>query len=141
MNLGAGRVVMQDLVSLVGHRRRKHQSRPRGRMPAGKGGGTLHLMGLIGSGGVHAIDISSRCSIWQKNHRRIALHAFLDGRKSALGYMRELLEYIRKMGRGEVATSPDATTRWIAIAMGSHPAAYRRSCREGARRRTPRDDS
>ncbi len=109
LNLGAGRVVMQDLVristaisdgsfytngALVGACRQVK-----------KNGGTLHLMGLIGSGGVHAID-THLCAMIDLTKRerleRVAIHAFLDGRdtlpKSALGYMEQLLDYIRKVG-------------------------------------------
>src|SRR5205814_4202351 len=109
LNLGAGRVVMQDLVrissaisdgsfytnpALVGACRQVK----------GKGG-TLHLMGLFGAGGVHAIDTHLFALLdLAKRERveRLVIHAFLDGRdtlpKSALGYMQELLEYIRKIG-------------------------------------------
>jgi 2,3-bisphosphoglycerate-independent phosphoglycerate mutase len=62
-------------------------------------------MGLIGAGGVHAID-SHLFALLDLAKRqgiaRLAIHAMLDGRdtlpKSALGYMQELLEYIRKTG-------------------------------------------
>jgi 2,3-bisphosphoglycerate-independent phosphoglycerate mutase len=109
LNLGAGRVVMQDLVrissaisdggfytnpALVGACRQV----------AGNGG-TLHLMGLIGSGGVHAIDthlIAMLELAKREGLTRVAIHAFLDGRdtlpKSALAFMQELLDRIRKMG-------------------------------------------
>jgi 2,3-bisphosphoglycerate-independent phosphoglycerate mutase len=109
LNLGAGRVVMQDLVrissaiadgsfytnpALIGACRQ-----------AKKKNGTLHLLGLIGSGGVHAID-SHLCALIDLARRekveRVAIHAILDGRdtlpKSALGYMQELLAYIKKTG-------------------------------------------
>jgi len=109
LNLGAGRVVMQDLVrissaiadgsfytnpALLGACRQ-----------AKSNGGTLHLLGLIGSGGVHAID-THLCALLDLAKRErvdnVAIHAFLDGRdtlpKSALGYMQELLEYIKKIG-------------------------------------------
>ena len=109
LNLGAGRVVMQDLVrissaiadgsfytnpALLGACRHAKDN-----------GGTLHLMGLIGAGGVHAID-QHLCALLDLAKRqrvqRVAIHAFLDGRdtmpKSALGYMQKLLEYIRKIG-------------------------------------------
>jgi 2,3-bisphosphoglycerate-independent phosphoglycerate mutase len=109
LNLGAGRVVMQDLVrissaiadgsfytnpALIGACRQAKSK-----------GGTLHLIGLIGSGGVHAID-THLCALLDLAKRervdKVAIHAFLDGRdtlpKSALGYMQELLEYIRKIG-------------------------------------------
>ena len=109
LNLGAGRVVMQDLVrissaisdgsfytnpALLGACRQAKDN-----------GGTLHLMGLLGAGGVHAID-QHLCALLELAKRqrlgRVAIHAFLDGRdtmpKSALGYMQQLLEYIRKIG-------------------------------------------
>jgi 2,3-bisphosphoglycerate-independent phosphoglycerate mutase len=65
---------------------------------AKRDGGTLHLMGLIGDGGVHAqdqhlfalIDLAERLHV-----PRVAVHALLDGRdtmpRSALGYMQELV--------------------------------------------------
>lgn len=109
LNLGAGRVVMQDLVrissavadgtfytnaALVGACRQVKAN-----------GGTLHLMGLIGSGGVHAIDKHSFAMIdlaKRQGIERIAIHAILDGRdslpQSALGFMEELLDYIRMTG-------------------------------------------
>jgi 2,3-bisphosphoglycerate-independent phosphoglycerate mutase len=109
LNLGAGRVVMQDLVrissaiadgsfytnpALVGACRQVK-----------KVGGTLHLMGLIGGGGVHAIDRHSFAMLdlaKREGVERVAIHTFLDGRdtlpKSALGYMQQLLDYIRKVG-------------------------------------------
>ncbi len=109
LNLGAGRVVMQDLVrvnsaiddgsfftnsALTGACRQVKES-----------GGTLHLLGLIGDGGVHAIDthLSALLDLARRQAvERVAIHAFLDGRdtlpKSALAYMQHLLEYIRNTG-------------------------------------------
>ena len=109
LNLGAGRVVMQDLVrissaiadgsfytnpTLTGACRQVKAN-----------GGTLHLLGLVGSGGVHAID-THLCALLDLARRegvqKVAIHAILDGRdtlpKSALGFMQELLDYIRKTG-------------------------------------------
>src|SRR6476661_6969286 len=87
LNLGAGRVVMQDLVristaitdgtfytnpALVGACDQVKNN-----------GGTLHLMGLIGAGGVHAIDSHLFALIDLAKKRgveRVAIHAMLDGR-------------------------------------------------------------
>src|SRR5690348_2341147 len=87
LNLGAGRVVMQDLVrisqsikhrsffdnpALVGAARRARDA-----------GGTLHLMGLIGGGGVHAIDehLFALLDLAERERvPRVAIHALLDGR-------------------------------------------------------------
>ena len=61
-----------------------------------RAGGTLHLAGLIGGGGVHAMD-RHLFALFELAERdglpRVALHALLDGRdtlpRSALGYLRE----------------------------------------------------
>jgi 2,3-bisphosphoglycerate-independent phosphoglycerate mutase len=90
LNLGAGRVVPQDLVRI-------NQSIARGEfadLPAlvalvehvRRTGGTLHLAGLLGSGGVHAIDTHLAATIAAAARHgapAIAIHGFLDGRDSA----------------------------------------------------------
>lgn len=104
LNLGAGRVVMQDLVrisasiadgsffqnpALVGACRAAKQNN-----------GTLHILGLIGSGGVHALDQHMFAMIDLAKREglsgRVAIHAMMDGRDalptSGLGYMRDLLK-------------------------------------------------
>jgi 2,3-bisphosphoglycerate-independent phosphoglycerate mutase len=113
LNLGAGRVVPQDIVrisaaiadgtffqidALVGLCRDVKAR-----------GATLHLSGLIGKGGVHALDEHMYALIAlaeRESMPRVAIHALLDGRdtlpRSAHGYMRELLEHAR--GRAQVAT-------------------------------------
>jgi len=104
LNLGAGRVVPQDivrisqsidsgeffqsppLVQLVEHVRRQNS--------------TLHIMGLIGTGGVHALDkhLVAAVKLGRRADLPIAIHAWLDGRdtppKSALGFMEDLLESV-----------------------------------------------
>jgi 2,3-bisphosphoglycerate-independent phosphoglycerate mutase len=113
LNLGAGRVVMQDLVRIS-------QAVETGSFFVNEtftsacrqvksNGGTLHLMGLIGSGGVHAIDRHLFALIdlaEREGVARVAIHALIDGRdtmpRSGLGYMEELLAYAR--GRAQVAS-------------------------------------
>src|SRR5438309_2913882 len=60
LNMGAGRVVMQDLVRIDETiRDRSFFANPvfvNACENATRRGGTVHLMGLIGNGGVHAID-------------------------------------------------------------------------------------
>ena len=113
LNLGAGRVVVQDLVRIgEAIRDRTFFDNP-AFVAACDGakmrGATVHLVGLIGSGGVHAIDkhlfaLIDLCAA--RGVPRIAIHALLDGRDtmphSGLGYMRELLE--RANGRADVAS-------------------------------------
>jgi 2,3-bisphosphoglycerate-independent phosphoglycerate mutase len=102
MNLGAGRVVMQDLVRISQAVKTGdffHNDTFRNACAhAKRGGGTLHLMGLIGDGGVHAhqahllalVDLATREGV-----PRVAIHALLDGRdtlpKSALGFVQDLV--------------------------------------------------
>ncbi|HEX9250027.1 MAG TPA: 2,3-bisphosphoglycerate-independent phosphoglycerate mutase [Gemmatimonadaceae bacterium] len=109
LNLGAGRVVMQDLVRISSAiTDGSFFTNPALTSACGqvkKNDGTLHLMGLIGSGGVHAIDTHLYAMLElakRESLKRVAIHAFLDGRdtlpKSALGFMEELLDHIRKIG-------------------------------------------
>jgi len=129
LNLGAGRVVPQDivrisqsidsgeffrsppLVQLVEHVRRQNS--------------TLHIMGLIGTGGVHALDkhLVAAVTLARRADLPIAIHAWLDGRdtppKSALGFMENLLETVGPLGeRTAVSTvvgryyAMDRDKRW-----------------------------
>jgi len=113
LNLGAGRVVMQDLVRIG-------QSIREGRFfenpifldacdAAKRSGGTVHLVGLIGNGGVHAIDkhLFALIDLCEKQQvPRVAIHALMDGRdtmpRSGLGYMHQLIDYAK--GRANVAS-------------------------------------
>src|SRR6476469_2040595 len=60
LNLGAGRVVMQDLVRITtaidDGSFFSNAALVSACSQVKKNGGTLHLMGLVGAGGVHAID-------------------------------------------------------------------------------------
>ena len=108
LNLGAGRVVIAGPRS---HRRidprrlvLRESRRSSGRATTrSSNGGTVHLVGLIGNGGVHAIDahlfaLVDLCA--RRGVPRVAIHALLDGRdtmpRSGLGYMRELLGKVRR---------------------------------------------
>jgi 2,3-bisphosphoglycerate-independent phosphoglycerate mutase len=105
LNLGAGRVVMQDLVRIstsIEDGTFFFNPALVARCDDVKAtSGTLHLIGLIGSGGVHAIDTHLFALLdlaVREGVPRVAIHAFMDGRDtmptSGLGYMGELLGYI-----------------------------------------------
>lgn len=113
LNLGAGRVVMQDLVRIGESIRsgafyqidafRSACARVR------ETGGTLHLLGLVGDGGVHGHDDHLLALVElaaRERVPRVALHLLLDGRdtlpQSALGYVRALLA--KTAGRATVAS-------------------------------------
>ena len=120
LNLGAGRVVMQDLVRInTAIEDGSFFANPalvEACRVAKKPGATLHLIGLIGGGGVHAIDTHLFAAIGlarQEKVGRVAIHAFLDGRdtmpKSALGYLQQLLDEIKKTG------GPDSNVRIASV--------------------------
>ncbi len=113
LNLGAGRVVPQDLVRIS----QSIQSGEFYQLPAlvelcaglRQSGGTLHLVGLLGPGGVHALDRHLlACVELGIRHRvpAIAIHGFLDGRDSAptLGaeVVRTLLQDMRRIAGDKV---------------------------------------
>ena len=73
-----------------------------------RSGGTLHLLGLLGKGGVHAVDrhLFALIDLAERERvERVTVHALTDGRDtmptSGLGYMHELVYYAR--GRARVA--------------------------------------
>jgi 2,3-bisphosphoglycerate-independent phosphoglycerate mutase len=90
LNLGAGRVVPQDLVRI-------NQSIASGefrQLPplvaladrVRQNGGTVHLVGLLGQGGVHAMGdhlVAALQAFAAMDVPRIAVHGFLDGRDSS----------------------------------------------------------
>jgi 2,3-bisphosphoglycerate-independent phosphoglycerate mutase len=105
MNLGAGRVVVQDLVRIGDAiRDGSFLLSPTFRAACAHvraSGGTLHLMGLVGDGGVHGHDdhLLALVELAAKERvPRVALHFLLDGRDtlptSALGFVTALLARI-----------------------------------------------
>ena len=117
LNLGAGRVVPQDIVRIS----RAIDSGEFFRLPAltnlcravQQTGGTLHVVGLIGTGGVHALDthLVAALKLAQLYEVPVAVHAWLDGRdtapRSGLGFMEDLVEQLgtRDGGRGKGVVS------------------------------------
>lgn len=129
MNLGAGRVVVQSLLRI----RRAIESGDLFRSEplielfgeVKERGGTLHLMGLVGSGGVHASDahLLALCEMARREEMpRVRVHAFLDGRdtppQSARGFLTELVGRADGPAGCEVATvigrywAMDRDRRW-----------------------------
>lgn len=132
LNIGAGSIVYQDL--------------PRINMAIADGSfnatpaflnafahvktnnSALHLMGLVGAGGVHSnvehlYALLSLCAA--QKVERVYIHAFTDGRDSpptgGAGYIRSLMEYCQKVNTGRVASimgrfyAMDRDKRWERI--------------------------
>ena len=128
-NIGAGRVVFQDL--------------PRISLDIKEGGffrnpayadamdacmeknSALHLYGLLSDGGVHSHITHLFALLRMAKERgltRVFVHCFLDGRdvapSSGKGFVEQLQQYLRELGVGEIATvtgryyAMDRDNRW-----------------------------
>ncbi len=132
LNIGAGRIVYQDLTRIskaiddgsffenetflgaIDHVKKNNSS--------------LHLYGLLSDGGVHShIDhLFALLTLAAKEKvERVYVHAFLDGRDvapdSAIGYIQQLQDKMKELGVGQLATvqgryyAMDRDRRWERI--------------------------
>lgn len=127
-NLGAGRVVLQDLPRI-------DKAVKEGTLAQNpvlleliktlkQNGKTCHLMGLMSSGGVHSSQhhIVALAEILNKNGIRTKVHAFLDGRdtppESAADFVSEFIKDTQSMDNVDIATisgrfyAMDRDKRW-----------------------------
>jgi 2,3-bisphosphoglycerate-independent phosphoglycerate mutase len=127
-NLGAGRLVMQDLPRIDA----AIASGELARMPAlrdfigtlKRTGGTAHLLGLLSPGGVHSHQhqIAALGRIVAEAGVQVAVHAFLDGRdtppQAALSYIKTFESEVGGLARMRIATvsgryyAMDRDQRW-----------------------------
>jgi 2,3-bisphosphoglycerate-independent phosphoglycerate mutase len=132
-NLGAGRIVYQDLVRI-------HRAVEDGSFftndalllacrRAKESGGALHLLGLVSDGGVHSHVEHLHACLELARREGVAkafVHAFMDGRdtppRSGLGYLAEVEKRLAEKGYGKVATvcgrywAMDRDKRWDRVA-------------------------
>ncbi len=106
LNLGAGRIVYQELTRINKAIRDGEFFRNQTLLETFErikaGSGTLHLMGLVSDGGVHS-SMEHLYALIRMAHQhqvpRIFVHAFLDGRDtlpaSGAGYIEKLIEECR----------------------------------------------
>jgi 2,3-bisphosphoglycerate-independent phosphoglycerate mutase len=128
LNLGAGRIVNQELQRINVAIRDGSFGRNEGLLAAIRGARTagkpLHLLGLVSDGGVHShtrhlMAIVDVCV--KEGLKDVYIHAFTDGRdtdpKSGLGFVRELQAHLDKTV-GSIATisgryyAMDRDKRW-----------------------------
>lgn len=143
LNIGAGRVVYQDLTriskAIDDGSFFDNPVLQEGMKKTISGGGALHLMGLVSDGGVHSsddhyfalIDMASRQGVGQ-----LYFHAFLDGRdvgpKSALSYLEPLENKLSSRGYQPIATvsgryfAMDRDNRWERVDKAYQALVYRR---------------
>ena len=128
MNLGAGRIVYQDLPridnAIQNHELEKNPVLLNLIQKLKESKGTCHLMGLLGPGGVHAMQrhVVALARVLNENSIPVALHGFLDGRDtppdSAKGFVADLEKEISAMPFVKIATlggryyGMDRDNRW-----------------------------
>src|SRR3954468_17998548 len=116
LNLGAGRIVYQDIVridkAISDGSFYANETLIATVEAAKKSGGTLHLFGLTSPGNVHASleHAYAVCELAKRRRlSRVAWHAFLDGRDrppaSAAGYLRDVGKRLAEIGVGELASA------------------------------------
>ena len=128
LNIGAGRIVYQDLELINKAIREKtidtNPTLLKAFEYAKQNNKAVHLMGLVSEGGVHSSQahLHHLCDMAKANGlTNVFIHAFTDGRdtdpKSGLGYMRNLEEHL-KTSVGRVASvcgryyAMDRDKRW-----------------------------
>ncbi len=129
LNLGAGRIVYQDLerinLSIADGSFYQNQALLGAIQHANQNNSNLHIMGLVGSGGVHSNieHLFALIELAKKNSfNRLYLHLFTDGRDSpptaAKTYINQIKSDIQKKGIGIIASvsgrywAMDRDLRW-----------------------------
>ncbi len=130
--IGAGRVYYQTLPrinkAIVSGEFAGNQAFATAIETVKKSGGTLHLMGLMSSGKVHAFDDHAfqLLKLFKQNKLKdVAVHAILDGRdtlyNSGVDFIRTLEEHMKATGVGYLASvsgryyAMDRDNRWDRI--------------------------
>ena len=132
LNIGAGSIVYQDLprinMSISDGTFNTTPAFLNAFEHVKKNGSALHMMGLLGAGGVHSNvehlhALLSLCKA--KKIDKVFIHAFTDGRDSpptgGAGYIHSLMEYCKKLNVGKIGSfmgrfyAMDRDKRWERI--------------------------
>lgn len=131
LNIGAGRVVDQDIVRISKAIDRGELEKNPVFIDAVKSGRAIHFAGLLSHGGVHSLqehlDGLIRAAI-ELGAKDISVHAILDGRdtppKSADKNIRELLDFLKDKPQAHLSTiagryyTMDRDKRWERVQRG-----------------------
>ncbi|MCX6326931.1 MAG: 2,3-bisphosphoglycerate-independent phosphoglycerate mutase [Bacteroidia bacterium] len=128
LNIGAGRVIYQDLVKINKECKtgeiRQNKVLTDAFSYARDNNKQVHFLGLMSDGGVHSLDkhLYYLCDMTMDyGLKNVFIHAFGDGRdtdpRSGIGYMKNLLDHLKK-SNGQVASfigryyAMDRDKRW-----------------------------
>ena len=131
MNIGAGRIVYQDLVKVNKAVDEKeldvNPELLRAFQYANTNNKAVHLIGLLSNGGVHSHikHLKALCTIAHNNSiKRLFVHAFMDGRdtdpKGGVAYLKDLENHLQQTS-GKIASvigryyAMDRDRRWERI--------------------------
>ncbi|MEA3317789.1 MAG: 2,3-bisphosphoglycerate-independent phosphoglycerate mutase [Bacteroidota bacterium] len=131
MNIGAGRVVYQDLVrinkDIEDNKIAENEALSEAFSVAKKNNSAVHFIGLVSDGGVHSSDkhLYKLCDLTKDyNLENVFIHALTDGRdvdpKSGLGFIKNLENHLQK-SNGKLASvvgryyGMDRDTNWDRI--------------------------
>lgn len=140
MNIGAGKVVYQDLVKInkavAEHTLDREPALVEALEYAKANGKRVHFIGLVSDGGVHSHTdhLKALCHIaLNRNFTNFFVHAFTDGRdtdpKSGLGYLQNLQATLAQTG-GKIASvigryyAMDRDNRWERIKLAYDAMVY-----------------
>lgn len=129
MNMGAGRVVYQDLTRITKAIEDgdffENEELLHAIENAKKNNGTLHLWGLLSDGGVHSHNTHLYALLEMAKKQGledVCVHCFLDGRDtpptSGIDYIKELIEKMNEIGVGRIGVisgryyAMDRDNRW-----------------------------
>ncbi|HEY8712402.1 MAG TPA: 2,3-bisphosphoglycerate-independent phosphoglycerate mutase [Thermoanaerobaculia bacterium] len=131
LNIGAGRVVDQDIVRISKSIEHRELEKNAVFIDAVKKSNAIHFAGLLSDGGVHSLQehlhglIAAAIEAGAKN---VYVHAILDGRdtppKSAEKYLGRLLDFIKRKPQAKLSTiigryfTMDRDKRWDRVQRG-----------------------
>ena len=127
MNIGAGRIILQDILRIDEGFKNGSIEQNNSLVEIKEKCKRIHICGLLSDGGVHGHQehLFKMIEIFEKSDKQILLHCFLDGRDSSplsgIKNMKLLLEKIRKKKNVKVVSvsgrfySMDRDNRWERI--------------------------
>jgi 2,3-bisphosphoglycerate-independent phosphoglycerate mutase len=143
LNLGAGRIVYQDITRIdIAIRENEFGTKK----PIAEGferlketGGKLHLIGLLGRGGVHSHQkhLHALIDVAQENDLDPVIHVITDGRdtptQNGIGFLADLNDKIAEAGVGRISTvsgryhAMDRDRRWERTEKAYNAIAFRKA--------------